>query len=289
MQMATQKGWQTLSMKMEISPLNKLQEEIKQNQHAVTSCFGLVSNKILRSVETEDDAKEETEAFLEAMRACISDFVEKAMNFSEESYDVHRPNTPDPENYGSKEYIYESRIAVKQKCREQVTEILGELTDDMKQAIRDVQANTLSGLDDLNEIISEFSSWFSEQYDRNLNLECSTDEAIEVVTVKKSVICALAQELSEMNVKSIMDQLSKEQLKVPQFDEQAYFQMCKIDRENDVLCFLLDDLCDRLDHEIDTFMDDVIDPFQDAVRDAVQNKTAEICRSIVQQLNNLLE
>lgn len=286
--MATKKGWQTLTMKVEISPLKKLQEEI--NQREVMPCFGIIAkNKSLSNVATEDESKEETEAFVKAMLACISDFVEKTMDFSEESYDVHRPNTPDPEDYGSEAYIYESRIEVKQKCREQVTEILGDLTDNMKRVIRDVQANTLSGLDDLNEIISEFAPWFSEQYDRNLNLECSTDEAIEIVTGKKSVLCAFAQELSETSVKSVIDQLSKEQLEVPQFDEQTYFQMCKIDREDDALCFLLDDLCDRLEHEVETFMDDVIEPFQDSVRDAVQNKTAEVCRSIVQQLNALLE
>lgn len=208
-------------MKVEISPLKKLQEEI--NQREFMPCFGIIAkNKSMSSVATEDESKEETEAFVKAMLACISDFVEKTMDFSEESYDVNHSNTPDPEDYGREEYIYESRIEIKQKCWEQVTEIMGELTDNMKRAIRDVQAKTLSGLD---EIISEFAPWFSERYDRNLNLECSMDEAIEVVTGKKSVLCALAQELSETSVKSVIDQLSKEQLEVSQFDEQTYFQI----------------------------------------------------------------
>lgn len=271
------------------SSLMELQQELEQKQRGSTflGLVNIMADSNVTSVVSEDESQEEVQAFGKAMLARMLDFIDKVLHFSEDSYEVRRPTTPDPEDYGGGEYIYESRVKAKQVCQEQVSQILQDFTSKMGAAIDEAKENTISNLAELDEIISDFSEWFSDQYDKNMNLECSTDEAIEMANGVKSDLCALAQELSETNVETVTKRLSKDLLKVPHFDEQKYFQMCKIEREDDALCFLLDDPCDALNSAIDVFMEDVIEPFQDTVKDAVQKKTAEVCRRIVQKLNEL--
>lgn len=222
--------------------------------------------------EVTEEMREQVSSFVENMQECVDDFLRRMKEYEsdEELYDSHNLACPESVEYGSDEFDYPTKAKAKIACKRAVESLIKDVKESYegeKEQILSYARDYYSGMADM---FDEFVGMFLESYDDYMSLECEGD-AEKYISAQKPVFFnerVLREQMRQYDLKARFTELVNERFDVPAqkfFDGKQYFSLCTYDEDEGDYCYCMDEACDKIYQEMDSFLETEIDVFLDEV------------------------